>query len=216
MTDVKPPLRPYRSPKRALQAAETRESVLSAARDLFVSEGWTRATIAGIALKAGVSNETIYATFGSKNLLLEELVARAVRGDAAELPLPEQEVPRRIAAETSQSRQIDLFAQDIASVLERVAPLMDVARTAAATDEAIAKLYAGFHRGRRKNLEWFASMLLRNGPIRDGMDARTAGDTLWRIASPDLFLLVRQQEELTQAAYAEWLAQSVKLLILAR
>lgn len=216
MADVKPPLRPYRSPKRALQAAETRESVLSAARDLFVSEGWAGATIAGIAKEAGVSNETVYATFGSKNALLEELVTRAVRGDAAELSLSEQEVPGRIASEPSQSRQIELFAHDIASVLERVAPLMDVARAAAATDDAIARLYAGFHRGRRKNLEWFASMLLRNGPLRDGMDARMAGDILWRIASPDLFRLMRQQEELSQAAYAEWLAQSVKLLILER
>ena len=215
MMDVKPPLRPYRSPKRALQAAETRESVLSAARELFVSEGWTRATITRIALKAGVSNETIYATFGSKNALLEELVTRAVRGKAADVSLPEQEVPRRIAAETSQSRQIDLFAQDIASVLDRVAPLMEVARSAAGTDETIARLYAGFHRGRRKNLEWFASMLLNNGPIRDGMNARMAGEILWRIASPDLFLLMRDQEGVTQAAYAEWLAQSVKLLILA-
>lgn len=215
MTDVKPPLRPYRSPKRALQAAETRESVLTAARDLFVSEGWTRATIAGIALRAGVSNETIYSAFGSKSALLEELVTRAVRGNKADVSLPEQEVPRRIAADTSQSRQIDLFAQDIASVLERVAPLMDVARTAAGTDETIARLYAGFHRGRRKNLEWFASMLLRNGSLRDGMDARMAGETLWRIASPDLFLLMREQEGLTQAAYAEWLARSLKLLILA-
>lgn len=216
MVDVKPPLRPYRSPKRALQAAETRESVLSAARDLFVSEGWAGATIAGIAKKAGVSNETVYATFGSKSALLEELVTRAVRGDAAELSLPEQEVPMRIASEPSQSRQIELFSHDIASVLERVAPLMDVARAAAATDDAIARLYAGFHRGRRKNLEWFASMLLRNGPLRDGMDARMAGDILWRIASPDLFRLMRQQEGLSQAAYAEWLAQSVKLLTLAR
>ena len=214
MTDVKPHRRTYRSPKRALQAAETRESVLSGARDLFLSEGWSKATIAAIATKAGVSNETVYATFGSKTALLEELVIRAVRGGASETPLPEQAIPRRIAAETSQPLQIELFARDIASVLDRVAPLMDVARTAAATDPSIADLYAGFHRGRRTNLEWFANALLRNGPLRDEMDARQAGDILWRMASPDLYLLVCRQEGLSEAAYADWLAKSLKRLLL--
>ena len=156
----------------------------------------------------------VYATFGSKTALLEELVIRAVRGGASETPLPEQSIPRRIAAEMSQWRQIELFARDIASVLDRVAPLMDVARTAAATDPSIADLYAGFHRGRRTNLEWFANALLRNGPLRDAMDARQAGEILWRMASPDLYLLVRRQEGLSQAAYADWLAQTLKLLLL--
>ncbi len=188
--------------------------MLSAARELFLSEGWSKATIAAIAARAGVSNETIYATFGSKNALLEELVTRAVRGAAPAVPLPEQKMPRRIAAETSQPRQIELFSRDIAAVLERVAPLMDLARAASAADRSIAELYAGFHRGRRRNLEWFASSLLRNGTLRDGMDARRAGDVLWRMASPDLYLLVRRQEGLSQSAYADWLAQSLKRLLL--
>ena len=216
MDDVKPSPRRYRSPQRLRQAAETRESVLTAARAVFLAQGWSQATIAGIARQAKVSNETVYAVFGSKAALLQELVARAVRGDAPAIPLTDQEMPRRIAAETDQSRQLDLFADDIAAVLERVAPLMDVARGAAAAADDIAGLLAGFHRGRRKNLEWFAAALLRNGPLRDGMDAVQAGAVLWRLASPDLFLLVRRVEGLSTEAYAAWLAQSLKLLLLAR
>lgn len=215
MDDVKTPRRNYRSPRRARQAAETRESILSAARDLFLSEGWSKATIAGIASLARVSNESVYATFGSKTALLQELVTRAVRGVAPDVPLAEQDMPRRIAAETSQSDQIDLFVRDIASVLGRVAPLMDVARAASATETTIADLYAGFHRGRRRNLEWFAAALLHNGPLREGMDAGEAGNHLWRLASPDLYLLVRQVEGLSEKAYAEWLAMSLKRLLIA-
>jgi len=214
MSDVKPPRRNYRSPQRARQAAETRESILSAARDLFLSQGWSLATVAGIASKAKVSNETVYAIFGSKTALLQELMIRAVRGSMPDVPLPEQEMSRRVAAATDQSRQLDLFAREIASVLERVAPLMDVARTAATTDRSIADLYAGFHRGRRQNLEWFAASLLRNGPLRGAIDAEQAGTLLWRMASPDLYLLVRRVEGLSQAAYAEWLASNLKRLLL--
>ena len=216
MLDVKRPKRTYRTRKRAAQAAETREAVLSAAHALFLSEGWTKATIAGIASAAGVSNETVYAIFGGKAALLQELVKRTARGDRPDVPLTEQDEPVRIAHETDSFRQIELFAEDIASVLARVAPLMDVARVAAGTDVGIAELYEGFHRGRRRNLEWFATALMRNGPLRAGMDASEAGTILWRLASPDLFLLMRRVEGVSQKAYSEWLAASLKLLLLDR
>jgi AcrR family transcriptional regulator len=214
MPDVKPRKRRYRSEKRAAQAADTREAILSAARALFLSEGWIKTTIAGIASAAGVSDETVYSSFGSKKALLHELISRTVRGARPDMPLTEQEAPRRIAHETDQSRQIELFSDDIAKVLSRVAPLMDVVRAAAGTDAAIAELYAGLHRGRRKNLEWFANALIHNGPLRGGMDAKAAGSILWRLASPDLFLLMRRVEGGSQRAYADWLANSLKRLLL--
>ena len=214
MSNVKPQKRSYRSPKRAAQAADTREAVLSAAHRLFLSQGWTQTPIAAVAAAAGVSNETVYGAFGSKKALLQELISRMVRGTEPETPLPEQQTPRSIAHETDQGRQIELFADDITKVLARVAPLMDVVRGAAGTDREITELYAGLHRGRRKNLEWFASALVRNGPLRGGMDAKTAGTILWRLASPDLFLLVRRVEGASQQAYANWLATSLKRLLL--
>jgi AcrR family transcriptional regulator len=213
MPDVKPK-RSYRSPRRAAQAGETRGKALAAAQALFLAEGWTGTTIAAIARTAGISSETVYAVFGSKSALLRELIVNAVRGAAPETPLVAQPVPQQIAAESDQRRQIDLFAADISGVLERVAPLMDVARTAAAADAAMAALYARFHAGRRENLEWFAAALMRNGPLRGGLDAKGAAGLIWRLASPDLFLLIRRVEGLSRPAYAEWLADSLRQLLL--
>ena len=206
--------RSYRSPRRAAQAARTREAVLAASQQLFLLHGWAGATIAAIAGAAGVSSETIYAGFGSKRAILRELVLRAVRGDEPDQPLIEQRGPRRIAAESDQARQIELFAADISGVLERVAPLMDVARAAAMTDDAMAQLYAGFHSGRRENLEWFAEALMKNGRLKGGADARAVAATLWRLASPDLYLLMRRVEGCSREAYADWLATSLKRLLL--
>lgn len=212
--DVKPRSRSYRSPKRAAQAAETRGSVLSAAHTLFLEKGWVKTTISEIASAAGVSVETVYSTFGSKNALLQELVSRTVRGDSPDKPLVDQEASQRIAGMTDQARQVELFCEDVTKVLARVAPLMDVVRTAAATDPVIARLYVGFHNGRRKNLDWFASVLLQNGPLRGDMDARAAGLIIWRLASPDLFLLVRQVEGGSLQTYMDWLTESLKLQLL--
>ena len=47
--------RPYRSPRRAQQAAATRHAVLAAARDLFVAQGYAATTVAQIAERAGVA-----------------------------------------------------------------------------------------------------------------------------------------------------------------
>lgn len=214
MTLVKSRSRPYRSPKRISQAADTREAVLSAARQQFLAGGWTKTTIAGIASVADVSKETVYSTFGSKTALLRELILRAVRGAEPATPLIEQETPRKIAVETDRARQIELFADDVAKVLARVAPLMHLVRVAGETDAAIAALHAELHQGRRSNLEWFASALLRNGPLRGGMDARAVSAILWRLASPDLFLLVRRDEGISQRDYVEWLSTSLKILLL--
>ncbi len=212
--EVKRKKRPYRSRKRAKQAAETRDDVISAARRLFISLGWAKTTIAKIADAAGVSNETVYSAFGTKTALLQELVMRAVRGDEPGLPLQEQDRPKQIERETDQGKQIELFAEGITAVLSRVAPLMDVARTAAGTEPEIAELYSRFHQGRRGNLEWFAATLLRNGPLRGGMDAKEAGTILWRLASPELFLLIDRVENSAHPAYANWLAGSLRLLLL--
>lgn len=214
MSDVKPKRRSYRSPKRAAQAAETRDAILSAARRLFLAVGWTKTTIAAIAAAAGVSNETVYGSFGGKKALLQDLIARTARGSEPETPLIEQQKRKSIAEEPDQARQIELFANDIVEVLARVAPLMDVVRTAAATDPEISELYAGLHRGRRRNLEWFAGALIDNGPLRDGMDAETAGSILWRLASPDLYLLMRRVEGVSERSYAVWLADGLKRLLL--
>ncbi len=214
MSNVKPARRPYRSRLRAEQATGTRDSVLAAAEALFLHKGWIATTIAAIATKAGVSKETIYSTFGTKTAILHQLIERAVRGANPGTPLIEQEEIQRLRGVTDQARQIDIFARGIAEVLARVAPLMDVARVAAQTDEAMAEFFQTLQRGRRRNLVWFAEALVINGPLRSGMTADTAGTILWRLASPDLFLLMRRVEGVSQQDYVEWLATSLKLLLL--
>jgi len=216
MSEVKSQRRPYRSKIRKAQAADTREAVLAAAERLFLQKGWVATTIAGIATQARVSKETVYSVFGNKAAILKELIARAVRGASPDTPLLDQHGIHALLQQTDQIRQIDLFAAGIAEILSRVAPLMDVARTAAQVDPEMSALYLELHHGRRSNLERFAGALLRNGPFRQGMDTQTATDVIWRVASPDLFLLMQRIEGKSQRDFADWLATSLKLLLLPR
>jgi AcrR family transcriptional regulator len=81
--------RPYRSPRRALQAQQTRAAVLVACRALFAERGWATG-VRDIATAAEVSVETVYATLGGKVALLTAALDGAVAGDDDPVPLAER------------------------------------------------------------------------------------------------------------------------------
>ncbi|WP_034263894.1 TetR/AcrR family transcriptional regulator [Actinospica robiniae] len=70
--------RPYASPLREKAAAQTRESILLAAADLFGSRGYGLVTIADIASAAGVSPKTVFASVGSKREIMDRVVDRGI------------------------------------------------------------------------------------------------------------------------------------------
>lgn len=205
MVDAVKTKRKYDSGRRAAQAADTRNAVIAAARTQFINAGWQATTIAGIARAAGVSPETIYATFRNKQAILQAVVERAVRGSQPEQPLLEQAGPTAIRQAHDHDKQIELFAQDITRVLANVADVMAVVRTAAETDPALARLYATLHEGRRRNLGFVAATLAATGTLRNGMGEAEVTAHIWRLASPELYLLMTKVEGLTAEAYAEWL-----------
>jgi len=81
--------RPYASPLRRQQAQNTRTQIARAARDLFRARGWTQTRVRDVAAQAGVSEATVYATYGSKAGLAKALV-EAVEASADALTSPSQ------------------------------------------------------------------------------------------------------------------------------
>ena len=202
--------RPYRSGRRREQAEETRVRVLDAAGALFEERGYTGASIAAIAAAAGVSEETIYARFGTKRALLGELVARAVRG-ADPRPVPEQEGPRTLAAASDQREQLRLFAADIAERLERAGPLVTLIGAARAEPE-LAELLERIHGERLTSLRVVVDALLSNGPLR--LAEKEALDTVWALTSPELHQLLVRVRGWSRSRYSAWLADSLAALLL--
>jgi AcrR family transcriptional regulator len=203
--------RPYRSERRREQAEETRVKVLDAAAALFEERGYEGASIAAIAAAAGVSEETIYARFGTKRAVLGELVARAVRG-ADPRPVPEQAGPRSLAAASDQREQLRLFAADIAERLERAAPLVTLVGGAARAEPELAELLERLHDERLRNLRVLVDSLLRNGPLR--LPEKEALETVWALTSPELHQLLVRVRGWSRSRYRAWLADSLATLLL--
>jgi AcrR family transcriptional regulator len=211
--DVKP-RRAYRSAQRQLGAAETRDAVLAAAKAAFVRVGWTRTTITSVARDAAVAPETVYAAFGNKRALIKTLVGQTIRRDAPDVPLLDQAEPRAVREAPDSAAVLSLFAADIAAVLEQVAPLMAVVQEAALAEPELDQLYRELHAGRRRNLASVTAALASHGGLRKGLDEAEALDAVWRMASPEQFMLCRRVEGLSVATYVDWLATSLKRMLL--
>src|SRR3954470_21664374 len=70
-----PARRRYRSQLREERAADTRRRITRAAGELFAAHGFAGTTVAGIAGRAGVSEATVYATFGTKGAIVGALLS---------------------------------------------------------------------------------------------------------------------------------------------
>ena len=198
--------RTYRSDLRAMQAEATRQAILAAAGRVFSTGGWPNATIAAIAEDAGVSKETIYATFGNKVALIGEMVKASVAKAAPGTHFLNEERPRAIRAEPDQARQIDLWATYLAEILERVSPLMAAVSSGSAAEPAMGELYRALHQGRRANLSLVARSICDRRTLRNGLSVETTTDILWQLASPEMFNLLTGVGGYSTERYAEWLA----------
>ncbi len=197
-----------------MQAEETRSAILSAARKLFVENGWSATTIAAIAEKAGLASETIYARFGNKRAILHGLVVAAMRGAEPDTPFMEQERRKRVHDQKDPVAMVEAFAEDMTETLGRGAPILNLVRSAAETDAEMRDLYADLHASRLRNLGIFAEQLGRVGGLRSGLAPDLAGRHIWALASPELYLMATGVGGLDVDSYRAWLASALKAMLL--
>ena len=206
------PRRPYRSPVREHRARETRRSIVGAAARLFVQRGYGGTTLDLIAAEARVSSETVYAAFGNKRTILRRAIQVAVSGSEDDRPLLEGPGPQEVRVTSDQWEQLRLFAADIGERLERVAPLMEVLATAAKSEPEMAELLTRLHRGRLDNLRVMVEWLSANGGLRLGLDE--AADSVWALASPEMYRLLVVERGWSRERFGEWLADSLAMVLL--
>jgi AcrR family transcriptional regulator len=204
VAEVKPKKR-YQSPLRAEQARQTRLRILDVAEKLFAAHGYSAATIDGIASAAGVAADTVYATFGNKRGVLHGLMDVRVGGDDRDVGVIDREGPQAVRAERDQKRQLELFARDIAQIIERARPVDDIMRSAAAVDVEVAALRTGLQEQRHVNMRSFVGWVAANGPLRDGLDDEEAAAIVWTLTSPEVHRLLRAERGWTAERYVAWL-----------
>ncbi len=214
MSRSQPRKRSYDSTRRRAQAQATRLRILAAAHALFTERGYSGTTIEAIAQHARVAPETVFSAFGSKRALLKSVIGMAVGGDEQATPLLLRPGPQAVLDEPEPARKLELFAQDIADILERVSPLFDVMRIAAKTEAEIDALLQEILDERMLTLGRFVRSLASSHPLREGMTQAQASETVWLVTSPEIYRLLTTDRGWSKTRYAGWLVETLARLLL--
>jgi TetR/AcrR family transcriptional regulator, regulator of autoinduction and epiphytic fitness len=206
--------RSYDSSHRNKLARQTRLQIIEAARRLFVLHGYSGATMESIAKEASVAVETIYASFGSKRSLLAQVIGVALVGDNEPIPLLQREGPIAVMRDTDQKRQIQRFAEDMAEIMGRMAPLFEVMRAAAKSEPDIAEMLQKMLAERAEAMKVFIKALMQNGPLQSELTIEEAADTVWVITSGEVYTLLVVNRGWSIEKYRQWLANALTKLIL--
>ena len=207
--------RRYESPVRRERARQTRLAILRAAYALFLQGGYASTTVARVAAEAGVSVDTVYDVFGSKRGLLAAVMDVNVGGDDEPVAVLDRELPQRMRAEQDQRTQIAMFASGMAGELERMRPLDDVLRSAAAADPDVAAA-----RHEQNDVQRHAAMtdvvswVRARGPLRAGLDEATAADVVCTLASPEVHHMLLETRGWTRRQYQGWLNDALEAALL--
>ena len=201
-----PPTRRYRSPLRESRARETRDRVVAAATEQFLTNGWAGTGMREVARTAGVSVETVYSHFPSKRALLDAVIDISVVGD--EQPVPLADRPEFAALGSGRrSERIAAAARLLAAVHVRTAGFAKVVREAAPRDEQIAVVLRATRRRQRDDIDAAAALIV-------GRSLTPAEvDELWVTCSPEVYLLFAEDAGWTDEQYEHWAATTLARLL---
>ena len=210
MAHVKPLPRSYRSELRDRQAASTRQAVLSAARELFLSQGYGATTIEQIARRAGVSKPTVFSAVGNKQEVMAALRTVALRGDDEAATVAEREPWQRVLAEPDPGRAVALEVAHLSELWSRWAELKEVLRGAASSGEPVLReLWATGEQQRLLAAQRFVTALAAKGPLREGLDTRAAVDIAWVHTAPEHYHALVSERGWSRARYERWLIDTL-------
>lgn len=170
----------YHSPLRERQAAQTRQAILDAALALFAEQGWAATTLPAIAGRAGISVDTIYATFGTKSAVLLAVVEVAIVGDDEEAPMAERDDFARFA-EGRRADRIRTGVRYTMDVYARSLPILTALREAAASDEPARERLARYGQDRHDLMVAGLTLILGAEPAPEVVDG------VWALLSPEVY-----------------------------
>ncbi len=202
------PHRPYRSTLREEQARATKRAVVSAARDLFVEVGWSRTTIDAVAARAEVSRRTVFTSVGGKAALLKLALDWALVGDDEPVPMSERPVIAEMERLTDPRALVARWAQFVAELEERAAPLAEVLVVAADVDLEAAAVHAESERNRLGGAAFIVDRLAAIGGLRPNLTTDRAVAATLVLMDPSVHRTLVHEHGWTRFEYANWIERT--------
>ncbi|WP_088288732.1 TetR/AcrR family transcriptional regulator [Kineosporia sp. A_224] len=216
--DVKPPAdgarRPYSSAVRAESARRTRAAVVRAAHDLFLEHGYGGASLADVAVRAGVARPTVVAAFGTKPALLKRVLDEALAGDDEPVPVRDRPWFAPVWGAATAPDALRAYADVCLLIGRRAGHVVEVVRRATDSAPEVSDLWEGWLRGRRAGAAMVVERDVVRAALRPGLTPATAGDVLWTLNDPDLFVGLVEHQGWAEDTFRDWLADTMVRLLL--
>ncbi|MET8404342.1 helix-turn-helix domain-containing protein [Streptomyces sp900116325] len=193
-----------RPDKRAERSRRTREKIVEAARELFVAQGYGATSLQEVADGAGVAVQTVYFVFRNKRTLFKDVVDTSIAGDTEPVATMDREWFRAACAEPTAAGQLRGHVHGTREILGRVAPIMPLIETAAATDPEIAAQWPNGPDPRYTVQYAAAEALARKPDTRPGLSIEMAADLLFGLLSPQLYLIFVRDRGWSPDTWEEW------------
>lgn len=199
--------------RRRLKAEATRAKILRAAHDEFLDAGFHGATMAAIARRAGVAVQTVYFVFHTKAELISAVIDAAVLGDE---PTPPEETGwwRAMEEATDAAEALRTFVRGAAPLFTRAAPISEVLRAAALTDEEVRRTHEHHEGMRYAAFGQIVELLARKGRLLDGLDVDAATDVFFTLFGDTVFFQLTTERGWSEARVVDWYCATLPTLLL--
>ena len=214
MTRMPSPVkRRYDASRRRQAAARTRSAILGSARQLFTERGYAATSMTGIADRAGVALDTVYAAVGRKPELARMLIETAITGTDQAVPAEQRDYVRAIQAAPDAETKIAVYAAAITAIAPRMALILGIIQQAAPIEPELAALWTEIAERRAANMRLFVADLAAVAPLRLNPDQ--AADIVWATNAAEMYQLLVGQRGWTPERYQRFLADTWQRLLLA-
>jgi len=203
----------YDNSARAATARATRARILETARASFLARGFAGTTIRLVADEAGVSQETIYKSFGGKAGLLKVVYDTTLAGDDDDVPLAQRPEALAVLEADSGEAAVNAYAKLAQTIGARTDPLVRMIMGSRDTDATLMSFVDTIHQQRRVGSAHWVGHWHAAGWLREDLDVERAADILWALNSyePRWLLIDRGW---TAEEFTAWLAETLRHALL--
>ena len=187
---------------RQRQALATRELIVDAACELFLTQGYIATTIEAISAKAGVAVSTVYAVFRNKRGILQAIRERWHQESG------QRDIYRQALEQPDPRRRLELAAHATRRQWETGGAMMAIYQAAAAADPDAAAELSTALQGRRTFLTLFISGMAEQ--LRSDLSPERAVSLFYTLTQPAIYQDLVGGDGWSPQEYEVWLAETLQ------
>ncbi|MDP9117480.1 MAG: TetR/AcrR family transcriptional regulator [Actinomycetota bacterium] len=202
--------RRYDSTRRADAARETQRRIIAAARHELLERGYQATTLAALAGRASVSQQTIYNSVGSKAAVLKAVYDVQLAGDDEPIAMNARPEFHAVMSQRSVPATLRAYAAMSRMIIGRVGPLLGaVFVDGAGSDAELRAFLATIDRERRAGNTGVVTHIRDRFGLPEGLSLQRAVDAIWTLTAPEVADRLVRRCGWSLDDYETWLANAL-------